>query len=215
MRGAQRPCGDRDTLTGIIPADAGSTQPLAESRKMSQDHPRGCGEHQALIDDPDAPVGSSPRMRGVHTLTQTNNLREQDHPRGCGEHTAHRRLKNSSRGSSPRMRGARMIADGHQHHRRIIPADAGSTGLRIYDLTASTDHPRGCGEHLKTYSMIIRWWGSSPRMRGAHWTPPCGPCSCRIIPADAGSTREPTQRGNRNPDHPRGCGEHSRRHANC
>ena len=49
MRGApghhQRPA----LRAGIIPADAGSTACLAWSFAMTEDHPRGCGEHTAFL----------------------------------------------------------------------------------------------------------------------------------------------------------------------
>ena len=90
-----------------------------------------------------------------------------DHPRGCGEHFVTEDQVVASLGSSPRMRGAHR---GQRHeivHVRIIPADAGST-LPIRPLTvARWDHPRGCGEHLKTIGQGIIQVGSSPRMRGA------------------------------------------------
>ena len=51
------------------------------------------------------------------------------------------------RGSSPRMRGAHMANMDQIVQNRIIPADAGSTGLKSYRLWTGWDHPRGCGEH--------------------------------------------------------------------
>ena len=53
--------------------------------------------------------------------------------------------------------------------------------------------------------------GSSPRMRGAPMYELFFIVPVRIIPADAGSTVEPAARGKQPGDHPRGCGEHSRR----
>ena len=55
----------------IIPADAGSTTHQGERTRGKEDHPRGCGEHFAkwFIDSTES--GSSPRMRGAHTITQS------------------------------------------------------------------------------------------------------------------------------------------------
>ena len=50
----------------------------------------------------------------------------------------------------------------------IIPADAGSTAVQQIKLSTATDHPRGCGEHIRVRSTSIESMGSSPRMRGAH-----------------------------------------------
>ena len=92
--------------------------------------------------------GSSPRMRGAPFLldTQTLSMRIipadagstaayyvlewyiQDHPRGCGEHEVCLISVPVGLGSSPRMRGALHLARVDELDRRIIPADAGSTG---------------------------------------------------------------------------------------
>ena len=64
----------------------------------------------------------------VTTATRTR----RDHPRGCEEHLAQSRQFGPAHGSSPRMRGAR-VSGGHTFSERgIIPADAGSTEVRIY-----------------------------------------------------------------------------------
>ena len=51
--------------------------------------------------------------------------------------------------------------------RRIIPADAGSTGFGLNWVGHAEDHPRGCGEHIDTRGAGRVKHGSSPRMRGA------------------------------------------------
>ena len=114
-------------------------------------------------------------------------------------------------------------------YRRIIPADAGSTWKRTGLSRCPWDHPRGCGEHILTGLALSKRGGSSPRMRGAPRTStPCqaggriipadagstsygsgSPKGKRIIPADAGSTLGQTEPLPADPDHPRGCGEHS------
>ena len=132
----------------IIPANAGSTIPTPIHDLVCQDHPRGCGEHffqgcfTALC------WGSSPRMRGALYTQTLDQLQariipadagstrpssylmtwERDHPRGCGEHFVSHEEVSVTMGSSPRMRGARSFSPSHACDRRIIPADAGSTG---------------------------------------------------------------------------------------
>ena len=65
MRGAlPGPVGIRHRR-GIIPADAGSTQPHQAPAPPARDHPRGCGEHQTIRTQPIRRAGSSPRMRGA------------------------------------------------------------------------------------------------------------------------------------------------------
>ena len=116
--------------SGIIPADAGSTTGVNPEIYVSEDHPRGCGEHvlknpqivSKLSDD----EGSSPRMRGAlpqsaqsrgglriipadagstHSISEYGNM-VRDHPRGCGEHVTKATKAIREAGSSPRMRGA-------------------------------------------------------------------------------------------------------------
>ena len=91
---------------GIIPADAGSTARKIVVCVPVADHPRGCGEHNAVTYKQNSAQGSSPRMRGAH-LEQLHlaasgriipadagstgghrlyTLCKRDHPRGCGEH---------------------------------------------------------------------------------------------------------------------------------
>ena len=109
------------------------------------------------------------------------------------------------------MRGAR-----HGHGRlcrssRIIPAYAGSTLLPLVPGLESRDHPRICGEHMLTQIGAILPSGSSPHMRGAPRRAFPGRAWPGIIPAYAGSTEYPGVSSFAVRDHPRICGEHSRR----
>ena len=131
-----------------------------------------------------------------------------DHPRGCGEHAMKGGKVTFSQGSSPRMRGALLKTWLSLLMLGIIPADAGSTAFYTATPIPSTDHPRGCGEHVDRQDVDRGIRGSSPRMRGA---PPWArrwPRGTGIIPADAGSTGPQGPAGPPIGDHPRGCGEH-------
>ena len=148
MRGALKPIGSDVYLKRIIPADAGSTHTVFSLFRTGSDHPRGCGEHDALQGDLLVQAGSSPRMRGALLLhrhppmafriipADAGSTRPSDrlgracadHPRGCGEHVLGVRLPLLVVGSSPRMRGARQQKLTQLLKDRIIPADAGSTG---------------------------------------------------------------------------------------
>ena len=153
-------------------------------------------------------MGSSPRMRGtrpslVHgaepariipadagnTCSRRFRWHHQwDHPRGCGEHDFMIPTVLIAQGSSPRMRGTRKHPCIRQAMLRIIPADAGNTGLILSSVLAIRDHPRGCGEHIANKPFRLRYLGSSPRMRGTPQDRSCMAVAVR--------------------DHPRGCGEH-------
>ena len=71
---------------------------------------------------------------------------------------------------------------------RIIPADAGNTWSMLKLACSFRDHPRGCGEHQKTYRDGDFPRGSSPRMRGTLPAVLVGHQIEGIIPADAGNT---------------------------
>ena len=93
-------------IWGIIPADAGNTVTDGYFAMTGKDHPRGCGEHFSADENNQQALGSSPRMRGTHSLIPVI-IRDagiipadagntwarydlvadgEDPPRGCGEH---------------------------------------------------------------------------------------------------------------------------------
>ena len=239
----------------IIPACAGSTVAGFAAKAAMEDHPRLRGEHDVGAPHRRARVGSSPPARGAHRrgrddiravriipacagstgLSHGFCLRSQDHPRLRGEHFLALTASPSADGSSPPARGARGEAGPGACRPRIIPACAGSTSLRMYDRTSTSDHPRLRGEHQKKSGSHVGSQGSSPPARGARQrrplrrlvegsSPPArGALSnlalatmwLRIIPACAGSTygtvsnkvRNVSNKV-RNVDHPRLRGEH-------
>ena len=67
MRGAHQDNAQCSIVSGIIPADAGSTHRSDSRPDHQEDHPRGCGEHLKPFQDGFPKGGSSPRMRGALT----------------------------------------------------------------------------------------------------------------------------------------------------
>ena len=55
---------------------------------------------------------------------------------------------------------------------------------------------------------MLKDYGSSPRVRGTHHSPPCVRLPLRFIPARAGNTCRSRSPGGKSPVHPRACGEH-------
>ena len=104
-----------------------------------------------------------------------------------------------------RLRSFQLVAPGH---RRIIPADAGSTLASISIRKDLRDHPRRCGEHHGVGLPGGGRGGSSPQMRGARQHRIRVRRTPGIIPADAGSTECVTYHRQIHRDHPRRCGEH-------
>ncbi len=112
----------------FIPAGAGNTCCSEGFSGSNSVHPRGCGEHELILQNVPALSGSSPRVRGTllwgilrlrlsrFIPAGAGNTISGDycsgscsvHPRGCGEHK--RVMKKYPRviGSSPRVRGTRL-----------------------------------------------------------------------------------------------------------
>ena len=153
--------------TGIIPACAGSTSCTSISGTYPWDHPRMCGEHEAVDGGDHLVEGSSPHVRGAllavlfdlrvvgiipacagSTMSPTSWLLARwDHPRMCGEHAFQRSGGRYESGSSPHVRGARSSDSAQPLRVGIIPACAGSTTAYPDTRSRSWDHPRMCGEH--------------------------------------------------------------------
>ena len=126
-RGALQLVYFRVVWAGIIPAYAGSTDPLRAVYPMLADHPRIRGEHKYGPYKGTYSTGSSPHTRGargrarVYPISSriipayagsTNglvvfSLDPQDHPRIRGEHEGDGKDLARTQGSSPHTRGAR------------------------------------------------------------------------------------------------------------
>ena len=196
-----------------------------------RDHPRICGEHLVEYNWGTLVMGSSPHMRGTRLpcklLTIGNgiipayagNTRgwlhswtcKKDHPRICGEHFHPPPCKPSGKGSSPHMRGTPLIIPVRGLACGIIPAYAGNTFHPIHNGGYPRDHPRICGEHVAMALSAICAPGSSPHMRGTRTERHRSDTVIGIIPAYAGNTPEHVYRCSPRRDHPRICGEHTKR----
>ena len=211
----------------IIPAGAGKRHFWRFWGKISEDHPRGCGEKTFPRIPPPDFSGSSPRVRGKGVTDSrcsaqcgiipagagkrasgsSHLVAFWDHPRGCGEKRCKGPCKPAESGSSPRVRGKGGLEGEEEADAGIIPAGAGksSSGRRRGGI--ASDHPRGCGEKMARSHSATRRSGSSPRVRGKAGEAGEGAVAEGIIPAGAGK-RGPRARPRRAPrDHPRGCGE--------
>ena len=89
-----------------------------------------------------------------------------DHPRVCGEQSALASNSPSIPGSPPRVRGTAMARLHGEYVKRITPACAGNSGIRLHILVRCPDHPRVCGEQDANRKILHRWIGSPPRVRG-------------------------------------------------
>ena len=163
---------------------------------------RACRELRARITPADA--GKTHTEKNADTDGQ-------DHPRGCGENCPLSGAHGLTLGSPPRMRGKPELANSASAAVGITPADAGKT-LNATCFTSMTwDHPRGCGENAIAVSIHRTLLGSPPRMRGKHNPIKQAQKKIRITPADAGKTWTMEHLPKMDEDHPRGCGENTKK----
>ena len=132
---------------GITPAYAGKSLKYAKEEHGIEDHPRVCGEKQAVWCSEPGPEGSPPRMRGKEDKKEPlcgsfgitpayagkrNFWRLRcgsmwDHPRVCGEKKIRRSRFAAPLGSPPRMRGKADELPPHVGGYGITPAYAGKS----------------------------------------------------------------------------------------
>ena len=155
--------------------------------------------------------GITPADAGKTYLLLLAVKRERDHPRGCGENFSGKPPNASAAGSPPRMRGKLPVQTGAKIELRITPADAGKTDRFLFIRHISEDHPRGCGENFLIPHLSGIHKGSPPRMRGKLFVPADISTKSRITPADAGKTVLTPAATSACRDHPRGCGENTKK----
>ena len=170
----------------FIPAGAGNMGSTTRFRRGFPVHPRGCGEHKDMVLVPAPMAGSSPRVRGTCGRERANGGHERFipagagniypnhrtknegtvHPRGCGEHVGMEKAIRLPPGSSPRVRGTWPLPGRGGPCSRFIPAGAGNILIHDLHVRIIPVHPRGCGEHEMMARRVVRYAGSSPRVRG-------------------------------------------------
>ena len=113
------------------------------------------------------------------------------------------RVRGRDGGSSPHTRGLPMSSGGSSVGRRIIPAHAGFTGVRVRAGEGREDHPRTRGVYSPAPSRCRESVGSSPHTRGLPVAAVHGEIGRRIIPAHAGFTARALPGRGAGADHPR------------
>ena len=196
-----------------------------------EDHPRVCGEKHFRKTFTFSAKGSPPRVRGKERLvcvhhagmritpacagkrsrcTCVQRLRW-DHPRVCGEKVCKAPKGRLIRGSPPRVRGKAKNATLGGGKRGITPACAGKRLRGVFGCCMVRDHPRVCGEKTIEHLHCLHGQGSPPRVRGKAllhctvqtWrgiTPACAGKSCLKGHQESGGW-----------DHPRVCGEKTKK----
>ena len=193
----------------LIPAGAGKTLETFRQPSTHSAHPRRCGENPPTITAGNQVIGSSPQVRGKRTgvgccyrfprlipagagKTSTGGRPIPSipaHPRRCGENLTKLHELTGNIGSSPQVRGKLCIVSETVCSIRLIPAGAGKTCTKLESMSASTAHPRRCGENGLLFCVPAVYDGSSPQVRGKRYGD-AEPIGCdRLIPAGAGKTR--------------------------
>ena len=214
-------------LAGITPARAGKSRLGGFAADKCRDHPRACGEEEALQALQNSEMGSPPRVRGrvfhigiffiIPWITPARAGKSRayrpfparlgDHPRACGEELARPRQSQCTVGSPPRVRGRENLAMFGLGLYRITPARAGKSWCSLAVKPPTLDHPRACGEEFYPPISAPVQLGSPPRVRGRGHRRHREQNQVRITPARAGKSLSSRIHTHRSGDHPRACGE--------
>ena len=159
----------------------------------------------------DADMGITPAGAGKRIGCWLDALGMRDHPRGCGEKPQRGRPQEDEGGSPPRVRGKAPARARSSAALRITPAGAGKRPASPKSARTSGDHPRGCGEKSGLKDIMDRYTGSPPRVRGKGDSVIVGGHGSRITPAGAGKSPVSGHVRIDRRDHPRGCGEKTKR----
>ena len=198
---------------------------------LRRDHPRVCGEKYQLGVVKPLHEGSPPRMRGKAYKGADQTTRrgitpayagkrrnprklphpERDHPRVCGEKLVYNVLYYACKGSPPRMRGKGRNFSSCVRPDRITPAYAGKSIRDVTQWLIEQDHPRVCGEKYWRHSCPQMRSGSPPRMRGKEFQVVGHTDTPGITPAYAGKRLLRQLRHITSRDHPRVCGEKTKK----
>ena len=216
----------------IIPARAGFTSYADSCTASITDHPRSRGVYRHAEVHHRRVEGSSPLARGLHrpeldrvpvgriiparagftAIIAGTGVLLGDHPRSRGVYRAVAECAVWTDGSSPLARGLRTEEYNRRSGRRIIPARAGFTPVRIPTSFTDADHPRSRGVYFPEQVGCVAAVGSSPLARGLHSMKSGAHVKARIIPARAGFTALIALAFCWDKDHPRSRGVYSFSH---
>ena len=155
--------------------------------------------------------GITPACAGKSVRTCTLLFSPWDHPRMCGEKLTRKSAINCGSGSPPHVRGKDANKVLWMEKFRITPACAGKSHRRSNLHVQQGDHPRMCGEKSLLPSSPSQRMGLPPHVRGkavklAQYFDVTG-----ITPACAGKSPSFRMISNKNGDHPRMCGEKTKK----
>ena len=215
----------------ITPAYAGKRSKSMTLRSLRGDHPRVCGEKRSRRHHLVAEQGSPPRMRGKvlfrsfivqpfgitpayagkRSAASRPAAAARDHPRVCGEKQALLCTWMFLQGSPPHVRGKAQDLTDRQPVCWITPACAGKRRCKAAFCAWFWDHPRMCGEKASHSATLFGVGGSPPHVRGKVGRTLYLVAGERITPAYAGKSFLQRTAQCRCQDHPRVCGEKTKK----
>ena len=119
--------------------------------------------------------------------------------------------KQDELGSPPQVRGKLTSRTFISDKVRITPAGAGKTFSPPPMFPNKQDHPRRCGENAYLHLLYDTIHGSPPQVRGKPQCKNVRSMARRITPAGAGKTNAGGLNTALNQDHPRRCGENTKK----
>ena len=134
----------------------------------------------------DQEPGITPACAGKRHCPRFRPGKTRDHPRVCGEKFPKWAPITLLMGSPPRMRGKDALCNDAESNRGITPAYAGKRWPDCRHQPQAGDHPRVCGEKVRSVSGRAASLGSPPRMRGKEMGTMKKALSDGITPACAG-----------------------------
>ena len=135
----------------------------------------------------------------------------QDHPRMCGKKPKVMNLVLVRPGSPPHVRGKELRTAFKPCRLGITPACAGKSGKGSHRTDRGQDHPRMCGEKMGKPRCCLTLAGSPPHVRGKAGGRRSAHRRTRITPACAGKRGLRSASDSACRDHPRMCGEKTKK----
>ena len=155
--------------------------------------------------------GITPAYAGKSIQRGRPDHASRDHPRVCGEKHLCSGRPLSLWGSPPRMRGKAEPGFVLWVTSGITPAYAGKSTPSRCSWACIRDHPRVCGEKEESQEVAAPGKGSPPRMRGKVGKSRNGRAHRGITPAYAGKSLTIQKLSTLRRDHPRVCGEKTKK----
>ena len=190
-------CGEKISMEILVPYISGSPPHVRGKDAVKRHSARG--------------FGITPAYAGKSRGCPAACILRRDHPRVCGEKALLCLSLQQILGSPPRMRGKAFPSIKTILLMRITPAYAGKSYLIGTGLSDTKDHPRVCGEKTVLDLSRLVEQGSPPRMRGKEVVFIDSYLVSRIPPAYAGKRFDPIHRITFQRDHPRVCGEKTKK----